>query len=118
MLADAGFIAAPVSSTGRTKTRSSSGGGSPSRGVQARGDKVQGLPDRLHQRGDVKGEEWGKKCKTIRCLEGKGLRFCYECDAYLNCDKFRELSDPCLRLGMNLMENLDKIKAGRAEEWL
>jgi len=57
---------------------------------------------------DVKGEEWGKNCKTVKCLETKGLNFCYECAEYPDCEKF----------GENLMENLDAIKADKVEEWL
>lgn len=67
---------------------------------------------------DVKGQEWGKNCRTVMCLEAKGLDFCYECGEYPKCEKFRLIADSCLKHGENLMENLNKIKASKVEEWL
>jgi len=67
---------------------------------------------------DVANQEWGKNCKIVKCLEAKGLNFCYECDKYPDCEKFQEIADGCLKHGENLMKNLDKIKTGRVEEWL
>ena len=63
-------------------------------------------------------KEWGKNCRIVKCLEAKGLDFCYECDTYPNCQKFRDLADSCVRHGEQLMENLSKIESGRVEEWL
>ena len=63
-------------------------------------------------------KEWGKSCRIVKCLEARGLDFCYECDTYPNCKKFREIADSCLTHGENLMENLNKIESGRVEEWL
>ena len=62
--------------------------------------------------------EWGKNCRIVKCLEARGLDFCYECDTYPNCKKFREIADSCVRHGENLMENLSKIESGKIEEWL
>lgn len=63
-------------------------------------------------------ETWGKNCKIIMCLESRGLKYCYECDVYPNCERFHEIADSCLKDGENLMENLNKIKTGKVEEWL
>ena len=63
-------------------------------------------------------EIWGKNCKIVKCLETNRLDFCYECSECPDCEKFREIADSCLKHGENLMENLNKIKAGKAEEWL
>lgn len=67
---------------------------------------------------DVKGEEWGKNCKIVKCLSTKGQNFCYECATYPDCEKFHEIADSCLQIGENLMENLVKIKADKVAEWL
>jgi hypothetical protein len=67
---------------------------------------------------DVKGEEWGKNCKIVKCLTAKGLSFCYECNGYPNCERFHEIADSCLKFGEDLMGNLEKIMAGKVEEWL
>lgn len=63
-------------------------------------------------------ERWGKNCRIVGCLDGKGLDFCFQCESYPECEKFREPFDSCLERGENLMENLGKIEAGRVEEWL
>jgi len=63
-------------------------------------------------------QEWGKNCLIVRCLNEKGLNFCYQCDTYPECEKFRGIAESCLKRGENLMENLEKIKAGKVEEWL
>lgn len=66
-----------------------------------------------------KDGKWGKNCRIVRCLEAKGLDFCYQCDMYPNCKNFRELADHhLLRYSENLTDNLKKIKAGEVEEWL
>lgn len=63
-------------------------------------------------------EIWGKNCKIVKCLEVNGMDFCYECNEYPDCKKFREIADSCLKHRESLMENLNKIKAGKVEEWL
>jgi hypothetical protein len=63
-------------------------------------------------------QEWGKNCRIVKCLEAKGLDFCYECDIYPNCKEFRALADHSLKYGESLAENLEKIKASEVEEWL
>lgn len=63
-------------------------------------------------------ENWGKNCKIVVCLEAKGLEYCYECDTYPYCKKFRYIADSCLKKGEDLMSNLERIKAGKVKEWL
>jgi len=67
---------------------------------------------------NVKGQQWGKNCQIVSCLEAKGLKFCYECRIFPDCDKFREIYDSQLRHSENLIENLKRIKAGEVKEWL
>lgn len=80
--------------------------------------RCEGCQTVLAEGWDVEGQQWGKNCKIVKCLEAKGLKFCYECSEYPNCDKFREICDSQLSHSENLVENLERIKAGRAEEWL
>ena len=80
--------------------------------------RCEGCQTVLSNGWNVEGQEWGKNCKIVKCLEAKGLDFCYECDTYPNCEKFRGIAEWCLKKGENLVENLDKIKAGNVEEWL
>lgn len=63
-------------------------------------------------------KEWGRNCKIVKCLQGKKLDFCYECDTYPECKKFLVVSDSCLKHGESLTENLSRIEAGKVEEWL
>lgn len=63
-------------------------------------------------------ENWGRNCKIVQCLDAKGLNFCHECNNYGECERFNEFFNAHLQYGENLRENLNKIKAGRAEEWL
>ena len=63
-------------------------------------------------------QEWGRNCLIVRCLNGRGLDFCYQCDVYTECEKFRGISDSCLKHSEDLRENLKKIEAGKVEEWL
>ena len=67
---------------------------------------------------DLKGEQWGRNCRIIRCLETKGVAFCYECDTYPDCKKFHVIADYCLKRSEDVMENLRRIKAGEVDEWL
>ena len=67
---------------------------------------------------DLKDEHWGKNCRIIKCLEAKGLNFCYECDTFPNCKKFRQIANYCLKRNEDLVENLNKIKVGKVQEWL
>ena len=48
----------------------------------------------------------------------KGFNFCNACNEYLDCEKFHEMADYCLKYGANLMENLNMIQSGKIVEWL
>jgi hypothetical protein len=64
-------------------------------------------------------QEWGRHCRIVKCLEDKGLDFCYQCDIYPDCEKFLELGEIASKMEVeDLMENLEKIKAGKVAEWL
>lgn len=63
--------------------------------------------------------EWGRHCRIVKCLEEKELDFCYQCDLYPDCEKFSELGETATKLEVeDLMDNLEKIKAGKVAEWL
>ena len=79
--------------------------------------RCEGCQTALTNGWDVE-EIWGKNCKIVKCLEAKGVNFCYECSEYLDCIKFHGIADSCLKHGENLMENLNKIKTGKVNEWL
>lgn len=63
-------------------------------------------------------ESWGRNCGIVKCLQSKKLNFCYECDVYPNCQKFRRVADFSSERDENLVDNLDKIRQGKVEEWL
>ena len=66
-------------------------------------------------------ECWGNYCKFVQCLNLKGFKFCYGCPDYEKhaCKKFEEFSEAYLKEdGVDLRANLEKIKAGKVEEWL
>jgi len=63
-------------------------------------------------------KEWGTNCKILRCLNAKKLIFCYECSEYDTCQKHAEFAKICSGLGMDLCQNLQKIRQGKAEQWL
>ena len=61
---------------------------------------------------------WGKNCKIIACLKAKRLSFCYECDVYPECGILHRIADFYWKHGDNLLDNLERIKAGKVVEWL
>ncbi|MFQ6074545.1 MAG: DUF3795 domain-containing protein [Candidatus Bathyarchaeia archaeon] len=65
-------------------------------------------------------ECWGNDCKIVRCLNGKGLRFCYECSQFdeHSCEDFEKLAKGYLEDNVDLRANLEKIKTGQVEAWL
>jgi hypothetical protein len=66
-------------------------------------------------------ECWGYDCKFVKCLKGKGYKFCYECPEYEagTCQMFEEFSKNYLEKdGVDLRKNLAMIKAGKIDEWL
>lgn len=80
--------------------------------------RCEGCQTALTDGWDVQGQQWGKHCEIVRCLEAKELKFCYECDTYPDCGKFQEIYRSELRHGEDLVKNLDRIKAGDVEKWL
>jgi predicted flap endonuclease-1-like 5' DNA nuclease len=85
-------------------------------GCEPREISCEGCQTVLTQGWNTKG--WGRNCQIVACLEAKGHDFCYECNTYPDCRKFRRVSGYLLKRGENLMENLSKIKAGKADKWL
>jgi hypothetical protein len=66
-------------------------------------------------------ECWGNDCKIVRCLNAKGLSFCYECSDFENhsCEKFEKFCEDYLKEDdVDLRANLARIKAGEVDEWL
>jgi len=78
----------------------------------------EGCQKALSEGWDAENQPLGKNCKTVQCLETKGLRFCSECDSYPKCDRFLEIAESCQKQDENLIENLKKIQSGQVEEWL
>jgi len=62
--------------------------------------------------------EWGANCSYLKCLEARGLEFCYQCPEYSQCQKFDELARSALMHGEDIRENLERIKAGDTKNWL
>jgi len=66
-------------------------------------------------------ECWGNDCKIVRCLNAKGLQFCYECSDFERhtCEKFEKFSKDYLKDDdVDLRANFARIKAGDVDEWL
>lgn len=65
-------------------------------------------------------ECWGYGCKIVRCLNSKGLQFCYECNEYekITCEKYNKLANSYLEVGEDIRISLTRIKRGEIEEWL
>ncbi|UCE29007.1 MAG: DUF3795 domain-containing protein [Candidatus Bathyarchaeota archaeon] len=66
-------------------------------------------------------ECWGIDCKIVKCLNVKGLRFCYECADYEShtCKRFEKFSGEYLKEDdVDLRANLERIKTGEVDEWL
>ena len=62
----------------------------------------------------------GSQCKVVQCLNAKDFEYCYECPEYENqsCEKYEEIAKKCVKYGMDLKANLDRIKEGETEAWL
>jgi len=60
-----------------------------------------------------------KGCKTERCLDGKGLTFCYECEEFRDktCEHYDMLACFCARRGEDTRMNLVRMKAD-LDGWL
>jgi hypothetical protein len=70
--------------------------------------------------GDLTSECWGDGCKIVLCTRAKGVSHCFECPEYESgsCEKFEDLSRSYLEAGVDLRDNLVRIKEGKTEEWL
>ena len=66
-------------------------------------------------------ECWGNECRIVKCLDAKGLQFCFECADYANhtCENFEKFAQDYLKEdGVDLRANLARIKAGNRDKWL
>lgn len=61
---------------------------------------------------------WGNECKIVICLRKRELGFCYECGDLDGCQEFSQLSDGYKELGIDLKQNMDRIKTGDTVSWL
>jgi len=62
----------------------------------------------------------GYECKIVRCLDSKGLEYCFECIEYEQhaCEKYEEGARKCAENNVDLRTNLERIKAGETKAWL
>jgi len=59
-----------------------------------------------------------RRCVIYKCCaEKKGLPFCSECKTF-PCSRFRKFADTWLKLGQNLIENLEYIKEHGSEKFI
>jgi len=60
-----------------------------------------------------------KECRAERCLDGRGLTFCYECDEFRDgaCELYDRLADFCDRRGEDIRGNLVGMEAD-LDGWL
>ena len=60
-------------------------------------------------------EKWPncRKCTPWKCLEEKGLQFCYQCDQFwdYSCERYNSLEEFCTKRGENTRQNMIKIMA-------
>ncbi len=64
---------------------------------------------------------WGTNCDIVNCLETKGFEFCYQCFEFSagSCEKYERLAEGYLKEDhISIRTNLERIKAGDAEDWL
>jgi hypothetical protein len=80
--------------------------------VRCDGCQALGISGWSHER------EWGTNCKILKCLNARDLMYCHECAQYETCLKYAEFAEICSGLGMDLPGNLEKIRQGKAREWL
>ncbi len=59
-------------------------------------------------------------CSTRRCLDVKGLGFCFQCVQFKKgeCEDWNKMAQGHAGIGMDLRENLLYIESGKVEEWL
>ena len=61
---------------------------------------------------------WGDNCKVVRCLDKKGLTYCFECKNYSTCELHNKWVDIFLKEGEDIKSNLERIKSGNIDAWL
>jgi len=63
---------------------------------------------------------WGADCKIVQFLNEQGVTYMYECKEYedRSFDEFENLAKRYAKIGVDVRANLEKIKAGKADEWL
>lgn len=67
---------------------------------------------------DLTEDCWGHECKVLKCLKKKGLGSCHECDGLDGCEMFLDLYDGYKEIGVDLKQNLERIKSGDTLNWL
>ena len=65
-----------------------------------------------------KDEMWGESCDIVKCLDSKGLTYCYECDNHPDCQKYDEWADIFSKDGEDIRNNLEMIEEGKIDDWL
>lgn len=73
---------------------------------------------KLDEMGWDREKYWGNNCRIVKCLKKKNLNFCYECEEYETCKKFDKFYKICLKIGIDLRDNLAIIQSGNIDEWL
>lgn len=70
--------------------------------------------------GALTPECWGTGCETVKCLDGRGYRYCYECAAFddRSCERYEEIARKYLGRGEDIRAALLDIKSSRTREWL
>jgi len=87
-------------------------------------DKVAGsfecTPELVRCEGcqDLTEDCWGNGCKLANCLRKKRLESCHECEGTEECEIFSDLYQGYKEIGVDLRQNLERIKSGDAEMWL
>ncbi len=67
---------------------------------------------------DLTDDCWGNDCRIVKCLRNKRLGSCHECEGIDGCDKFKDLYQGYLEIGVDLRKNLNRIRSGDIEAWL
>jgi len=65
-------------------------------------------------------ECWGSGCERVRCLDGKGYKFCFECPSFeeRSCEKYEKLASRYLERGEDMRASLIRIGMGEVNVWL
>lgn len=65
-------------------------------------------------------ESAGSKCELAPCMDGNGYEYCSECAEYVegSCGKFEKSEEMCRSIGIDLRENLKRLRDVGGEAWL